>query len=103
MIKANEQDDGKHAWDDSGQGDQGEYEQQYGKKIVATYLFNIHTWVHQLGPSSNLNLNTTQHYYVDMPNSLPMKEDRAEENLVVNLNSLNQEQVQEEQVYLHLT
>jgi len=32
-----------------------------------------------------------------------MKEDRAEENLVVNLNSLNQEQVQEEQVYLHLT
>jgi hypothetical protein len=32
-----------------------------------------------------------------------MKEERAEENLVVNLNSLNQEQVQEEQVYLHLT
>jgi hypothetical protein len=32
-----------------------------------------------------------------------MKEDRAEENLVVNLNSLNQEQVQEEQLYLHLT
>jgi hypothetical protein len=32
-----------------------------------------------------------------------MKEDRAKENLVVNLNSLNQEQVQEEQVYLHLT
>jgi hypothetical protein len=32
-----------------------------------------------------------------------MKEDRAEENLVVILNSLNQEQVQEEQVYLHLT
>jgi len=43
MIKANEQDDGKHAQDDLGQGDQGEYEQQYGKKIVATYLFNIHT------------------------------------------------------------
>jgi hypothetical protein len=31
-----------------------------------------------------------------------MIEDRAEENLVVDLNNLNQEQVQEEQVFFNL-
>jgi hypothetical protein len=56
------------------------------KKVVATYLFNIHTSVHQssLG-CSNQDLNTTQHYYVNMLHSPPMTENRAEENLVINL------------------
>jgi hypothetical protein len=56
-----------------------------------TDLFNIHTSVHQLGLGCfNLNLNTTQCYYVNMPHSLPMIEDGVEDKLVVNLNNLSQ-------------
>ncbi len=87
-----EQDEGEHAQNDYGQGDQGEHQHQHREEVVATDLFNIHTSVHQLGPScSNLNLNIAQCYYVNMPHSLPMIEDRAENNLVGNLNNFNQE------------
>ncbi len=74
-----EQDEGEHVLNDKGQGDQGEHEQQYEKEVATTYLLNIHTLIHQSNPSCfNLNLNSTQHYYVVMPYNPPMTEDRAE-------------------------
>jgi hypothetical protein len=83
-----EQDEGKHVLNGEGQGDQGEHEQQC-EEVATTYLLNIHTSNHQSNPSCfNLNLNTTQHYYVYMFHNPPMTEDRAKENMVINLNNL---------------
>jgi hypothetical protein len=85
-----EQDEGEHAQNDHGQGDQGEHEQRYEEEVVITNLINIHTSIHQSCLScSNINLNIAQHYYVDMFHSSPMIEDRAEENLIVNLYSFS--------------
>ncbi len=84
-----EHDEGEHVLNDKGENDQGEHEQQREEEVVTTYLLNIHTSVHQSNPSCfNLNRNTTQHYYVYMPHNPPMTEDRAEENLVINLINL---------------
>jgi hypothetical protein len=59
----NETNNTSNEQDDQGQGDQGEHEQQYGKEMIATYLFNIHTSVNQSNPCCyNLNLNIVQHY-----------------------------------------
>jgi hypothetical protein len=81
----------KWSWD---QGDQGEHEQQYGKEVLGIDLFNIHTLVHGSSPCcSNLNLNITQCYYVNMFHSLRMTNDRAKENLVIILNSLSKKQM----------
>jgi len=92
--EGNEIDNTSNEQDDQGQGDQGEHEQQYGEEVIATYFFNIHTLVHQLGASYfNLNLNIAQCYYVDMFDNPPMTKDGVKENLVINIDNLGQEQI----------
>ncbi len=87
----------KWSWD---QGNQGEHEQQYGKEVVGIDLFNIHTSIHESSPCCfNLNLNISQCYYVNMFHSLHMIDNRAKENLVINLNSLSHEQVQKKTIF----
>jgi hypothetical protein len=59
------------------------------------------SWCHiylqytHINSSIKFGLYIPQRYYVDMPHSPPMTEDRVEENIIINLESFNQEQVKE--------